>query len=183
MKKLVIILSLALLIILALGVSGCKKKATTSSEQAAAEQVPDKLPPSHSLKKTEEQKMIKDARKGLRAIAGSSDDTAALETGLMGEALENMNKQIADERAAGTIKYRRYDDMKLSLENYTKGIGGLALTFTDNSYVVDAASERVITKASGKTVKLILALKKIDKRWMIFSILSTDTKPIGQKTS
>ncbi len=146
------------------------------AKTSASEKDEMNFPPSHAISRAEEKALIKAAKRNLKIIMESHEDTKTLEKALTGKALADMNEKIAAERAKNTIKIRRYDKQKLSLENYTKGISGLSLTFVDNSYVIDAETEEILRPATGKKLKLIMALKKVKKRWLIFSFFNPEPK-------
>lgn len=132
------------------------------------------LPDAHSLEKTEERLLMRQARENLDIVMDAGGDAEALKKGLSGQALKEMSDRIAAEKAEGKIKVRRYDDLKLSLANYTSGIAGVAITFTDNSYTTELNSDKVLDKPTGEEMKLLIALKKIKDRWMIIEIFSQE---------
>lgn len=164
----------ALLLILSLSATGCVTKAKPA-KTAAKPKSPVKSA-AHSMKKSEERLLLKHAGQDLETIMAAGADAEALKSALAGPALKEMTARMAADTAAGKIKIRRYDKLELSPENYTKGIAGVAIVFTDNSYTADAATKKALDKPSGKRLKLLLALKKIEGRWVIIEIFSNEVK-------
>lgn len=162
-----VLLTLSALTVTSCSPSGPAKPAADSKPKMTA-------PAAHSIADKDKREMFKETREDLKIVMGTRDETAPLSRALSGAALDQMSAQITEETAAGRVKIRDYDNIKLSIENVTKDIVGLALVFTDNSRVVDAATGKMLEKARGEKVKLLLAVKKIDKRWKIIEIFSQD---------
>lgn len=169
MKSKVIIIFL----LLSLSVAGCN---TNKGAKTPVEPKTPKPPSAHSLKKSDERLLLRQVREDLKIVMDTRDDTTALKNGLSGPALKEMSGRIAADTAAGKVKVRRYDDLKFSLENYTKGIVGVGVAFTDNSYTTELTTKKVLDKPTGKKIKLLLAVKKIKGRWMIIEIFSNEVK-------
>lgn len=157
-------------LLLSLSAAGCNRNQAKTPLKPKTQG----LPAAHSMKKTEERLLMRQAREDLKIIIDAGDSTAALEKGLSGVALKDMSGRIAADKAAGKIKVRRYDNLKLSLANYTKGIAGIAIVFTDNSYTTERGAKKILDKPTGEKVKLLLALKKIKGRWKIIEIFSNE---------
>lgn len=160
-------------LLLSLSVAAC------NTNKAAKK--PDKpktpgLPSAHSLKKSDELLLMRQVREDLKIVMDTGDDTSALKNGLAGVALKEMSDRVAADRAAGKVKVRRYDNLKFTLENFTKGIVGVGVTFADNSYTTELDTKKVLDKPTGQRIKLLLALKKIKGRWMIIEIFSSEVK-------
>jgi len=171
--------SVIILLLLSLFIAGCAKDKPVRN---AAKPKTRGLPSAHSMKKTEERLLMREAREDLQVVMDAGDNTATLSKGLSGLALKEMAGRIDADTGAGKIKIRRYDNLKLSLANYTKGIAGIAIVFTDNSYTTERSTKKILDKPTGQQIKLLLALKKIKGRWLIIEIFSNEVikkKPTG----
>ena len=178
MKRTLVII---LIIALALAVSACDRGSKTAQK---ADDPTDKnlpAPQSHSISKKDEKQLMKDIRDNLDIIMAVRDTTAPLKKALSGHALNQMSEQVASEAAANRIKVRQYDDIKLELQNITKDVAGLALTFTDKTYVIEADTGDTIKEATGKKIEFLIAAKKVGKRWRMIEIFSKELTPQGKK--
>jgi hypothetical protein len=131
---------------------------------------PDLTMRSHMIKAKEQKLLLKQVVEDLNLITQTTDQTT-LAQALTGAALKQTLTQLQQERLAGKPKVRRYANIKVSFANYTKGVAGLTVTFTDKSYYVDPKTGRPLTKPSNKPVKILVAVKKEANRWKIFNLL------------
>ncbi len=178
MKRALVII---LIVALTLAVGACDRGSQAAKKTGGARDGKLSAPESHSITKKDEKQLMKDIRKDLDIIMSVRDETAPLEKALSGHALSQMSEQVASEAAANRIKVRRYDKIKLDLQNITKDVAGLALTFTDKTYVIEADTGDTIEEATGKKIEFLIAAKKVGKRWRIIEIFSKELTPQGKE--
>lgn len=179
----VIYLSLALLLIACTKPTQQAKKITPKTDPQKTAQrssQPNLIMKSHMIKAQEQKVLLKQVEEDLKIIMDSNEESKLGEA-LTGAALRLTLEQISKDKEAGRQKVRRYDSIKLKFANYTKGVAGLTLTFLDKSYYISLKTGKPLTKPSNKPTKILVAVKKEDKRWKIFNVLSPQVKSVNQR--
>ncbi|MDP1808873.1 MAG: hypothetical protein Q8L35_04980 [Actinomycetota bacterium] len=173
-----------LVLVLALplsALSGCtaRKAKTNARKPAKKTKKTDKVSAGHTISAETRDEILRDAREAISLLEPVREDTAALNTFLADPLRAQTAAQISADGRAGRVKVRRLTDPKFTFKNAIKNIAGVMLTFKDNGYYIDKKTGRQLTKPTGSTEKRILALRKADGKWKIYSILGK-TKPAAQ---
>lgn len=153
----ILILGLA---IVAVTLSACAKK-PVSGHQTGQKKVAPAL----------EKEILADAEEDIRGIEKVTDDPTALSQHLDGQALESMSKEVSLNNSRDKVKLRRYENIKLSITYYAKGIAGASFEFDDASYYTKKGDTGKRSLAIADKRRLALALAKRGGRWKIINIL------------
>lgn len=118
--------------------------------------------------------MVADAADDLRIISAAGADTSQLATALTGKALEETKAQMASDLAQGKVRKRDYQNINVSLQEYTLPIAEARAEFDDMGYYIDATTGAALDSPTGEHKKYALALMEEGDRWKIRLILSPD---------
>lgn len=157
-------------LVIALSMSGCGNGGVAKKPRKAP------AAKAHTIAAKDKKDAMRDAALNIELLNKLRDETQTLERFLAGTALKEMNAQIAADRAAGKVKIRKLNNVEFELANYTKGIVGLGMSYIDDSYYVEKATGKQLTKPSHANEKRALALRKVKGRWKIFGIFG-ELKP------
>lgn len=119
--------------------------------------------------------MIADVKADMRVITQVRNDPEPLKEALDKGALEDMVKQVESDVGEGKIKVRRFGSVKYKLGDYAGGIGGIEVTYKDDSFYESPDGAR-LTEPSGEKTTVIVATQKIKGRWKIVGFYSPETK-------
>lgn len=159
-------------VVLAVSLSGCGKKDVAEKKEKVKAVA-------HVVTAKQKKAIMSDAKKAVNLLQDTRDETSGLELFLDSPLLEETAAQIDSNNREGKIKIRRLDAVKMELKNFTQGVAGVSLTYTDNGYYIDKRTGKKISEPAGKREKLSLALRETDGKWKIFTALS-DVKPDWQ---
>jgi len=126
-----------------------------------------------------EQKIVADATEDLQIIASSGKDSSLLAKALTGKALEDTKSVLNKDLAQGKYKRRDYQNINVSMTDYTAPVAEVFAEFDDNSYYVDAGSGAALGQPALEHKSYALALVEDEGRWKIMLILSptANTQP------
>lgn len=173
-KKKYILLSFSLIFIIAAAVlltkysPGVKKPDNKANKPAE-----EKMDFAHQMPKGLEKDLIKNVKSNLKTLESVREDTSSLDKVLSGDALSKTKSLIDLNLKNNIVTFRKFDDIELSVSNYTKGIASVLLEFTDGSYTYDRVSNKHLTKPANSKKKLALSVTKVGKTWKITGIYNT----------
>lgn len=135
----------------------------------------------HNLPKKLEKEILDDVRDNLTIIQSAETDTSMLKNALADQALSAMYKNITDDLKKNVATRRKFDDIKLYISNYTKGVAAFYFEFTDMSYNYDVQTKKILSQPPASKKKLALAVQKINKKWKIIGIYNIEAKKKSKK--
>lgn len=112
--------------------------------------------------------VTRDVQTDIHIITEVTGNPSAFQGALVGSALETFVKQVNDDLAAGKVKIRRYENIKIKVEDVKKDLARVSFSFIDESHYVDKNnSAKSLGLPDGKDKSFALHLKKVDGRWKI----------------
>lgn len=112
----------------------------------------------------------------IEAISDPSK-TEDLSSPLAKQALTSAEETMKNDQKLGRVKHRKFQDIKLKFRNYTGGVSGVAVEYTDLSFYSEAKTGEILIPVKPTIQRYSVAAQKLDGRWKIVMFLEPPRKP------